>query len=66
MTTETWYKIWCDVCNAVNWICDGDTSDLTKCDIDGFVCHNCTSVQPFMEDKPGDSDSYEIGSEQPS
>lgn len=41
MRTETWYKIWCPFCDHINWVCNGDASDLTAVDVDGFRCCDC-------------------------
>lgn len=38
---ETWYKIWCPRCEIPNWICNGDTSDMTVPDIEAIECFNC-------------------------
>lgn len=65
MTIETWYKIWCDECGTANWLCDGNTSDVTGIDIEGFMCRKCKTVYPMMEDDPGDPEGYDIGREKP-
>lgn len=71
MTVETWYKIWCDKCNTVNWICDGNVSDLTQPDIEGFICRQCKvahsfSDQTMIEMGIGiDPEYFEIGKEKP-
>lgn len=74
MRVETWYKIRCDKCNIVNWLCDGDTSDLTQLDINGFICYKCKAAHSFLKDDPvlievlggDDPDSYEVDLEKPS
>jgi hypothetical protein len=66
MNYDTWYKIWCDDCQTVNWVCDGDISDMTQLDIDGFVCRKCRKLHIFdLEWAPSlDAENYEIGLEQ--
>lgn len=61
LQVETWYKIWCDECGAINWVCDGDTGDMTVCDVEGFLCHKCKAVHALSEEEPGDPECYEIG-----
>ncbi len=41
MYVETWCKNWCPFCQAVNWVCLGDLSDITQPDIDAIQCHKC-------------------------
>lgn len=65
MSFETWYKIWCDKCGAVNWLCDGDTSDMTAMDIVGFLCHQCGAANPMMEDDLDDPENYDLGLKMP-
>ena len=38
---DTWYKIYCSVCKAVNWWSNGDESDLSLMDVEVIRCHNC-------------------------
>ena len=72
MQTETWYKIWCK-CGTINWLCDGEISDLTQPDIEGFICHKCKTSHSFIEDDPAwievlggdDPENYDVGLEQP-
>lgn len=42
MYIETWYKIHCPACTEVNWVCDGDASDITAPDIEAVQCHKCS------------------------
>ncbi|UCG02460.1 MAG: hypothetical protein JSW11_00410 [Candidatus Heimdallarchaeota archaeon] len=64
---ETWYKIICDQCDSVNWVCDGDTSDLTVLDVNGFVCWQCEKIHDFYPDISisDDPENYEIGLKKP-
>ena len=39
---EVWFKTWCPECKVVNWVCDGDPSDLTGVDIDAIKCWKCS------------------------
>ena len=50
MNTITWYKMWCPKCDVVNWIDNGDTSDLSVIDVEGCECHACGHVWLFNEE----------------
>jgi len=52
---ETWYKSYCSKCDTINWICNGDESDLSDVDIDGYKCWKCGNIEYF-----GDEEKYEI------
>ena len=41
---EVWNKMPCPICEAINWICLGDTTDLSGADIEAVKCHSCGSV----------------------
>ena len=56
--TESWYKEWCPKCKAINWICNGDESDLSGIDIDGYKCRKCGHIEYF-----GDEDIYAFDAE---
>ncbi len=70
---EVWFKLWCDKCNAINWLCDGDPSDLASgCDMDGFICHKCKEPNFLIEDEilrkviGGDNpDCFGVGEKRP-
>ncbi len=55
---DSWYKEWCPHCNAHNWICNGDETDLSGMDVEGIKCRECgkifmlgdTDVDEFLED----------------
>jgi len=55
---DSWYKEWCPKCDAVNWICNGDESDLTAIDVEGVKCHKCGHIWYL-----GDEDLYEFDAE---
>lgn len=65
MYIETWLKIRCPKCSAVNWVCNGDVSDLTGCDVVGVSCHACQHrfllIDDNDEDMDDDEDDYEEG-----
>ena len=42
--TNTWYESNCPDCDKKNWVCDGDTSDLSEMDIEAVKCWNCGAV----------------------
>ena len=65
MIIESWYKIWCANCNKPNWVCNGDESDVTTKDVDGFVCHNCGSKYSLGSSQFDDMDDYEVGLDNP-
>lgn len=44
MDTVTWYESVCDTCGVKCFVYDGDTADLTRQDIDQFICWNCEKV----------------------
>ncbi len=64
---DTWNKVRCPACNTVNWICQGDMSDLTACDVLGVRCHACRHefLLDDQSDAPDDPD-YEDGRPAPS
>ena len=66
MTVETWYRIWCDNCNTVNWVCDGNVDDITQSDILGFICYQCKESHYFCDDEYDDDlESYGVGLKEP-
>ena len=56
--TESWYKERCPKCNTINWICNGDESDLTGIDIDGYKCRKCGHIEYL-----GHKEDYEFDAE---
>ena len=46
----TWYEMRCASCLAVNFVYDGDTSDLSGVDVDGFVCWECNTNNEISDD----------------
>lgn len=58
MYIETWYKTWCPDCNAVNWVCNGDMSDMTAVDVTGVSCWKCKNQYP-LDDETDDEDCDE-------
>lgn len=49
---ETWYKTWCPYCNAANFHCNGNESDLSGVDVDGIKCRECSKIYSLCEDEP--------------
>jgi hypothetical protein len=47
---EVWNKMPCPICEAINWICLGDTTDLSGADIEAVKCHSCGSVFKTCDD----------------
>lgn len=43
--SEAWYKENCPECEAVNWICNGDESDLTGVDVEAYKCRTCGNIE---------------------
>lgn len=60
-----WIVEQCRECDVFNWLFDGDPTDETRPDIEGFLCYNCKLAHPLMLDEPGDIEGYEIGLEDP-
>lgn len=56
--SEAWYKEWCPKCETINWICNGDESDITGRDIEGYKCRKCGHIEFF-----GDDEMYEFEKE---
>ena len=50
--SEAWYKEWCPKCKTVNWICNGDESDLSGIDLDGYKCRKCEHIELFPGVEP--------------
>ena len=69
MFIDTWLKIHCPNCNKVNWINQGDTSDLTGFDAETFRCWSCkTRWNIGDEEKMEDDDDdccFDIGLKRP-
>jgi hypothetical protein len=42
--SETWYKEYCPKCDTHNWVCDGDTTDITGMDIEAIKCRKCHHI----------------------
>ena len=56
--SEAWYKECCPKCETVNWICNGDESDLSGIDIDGFKCRSCGHIRYLGPDYEFDADMF--------
>jgi len=70
MIIESWYKIWCPKCDAHNWICNGDESDLSGIiDIEAVKCRKCDHIFWFgyVDDNPKiiEDSNWELGIERP-
>ena len=72
--TESWYKEICPNCKTINWVCNGDETDITAIDIDGFKCRECGIIKyfgDFEEDadifgfKSLEDTNWELGLENP-
>ena len=56
----TWLEISCPCCGVVNWVDNGDTSDLTAPDQEGYQCWKCRKFFNLNDDEvdetfiPGD------------
>ena len=64
---ETWYKDECPKCETINWVCDGDISDLSGIDISGIKCRKCGHIWYLGEDCLEDIEdiNWELGKEKP-
>ena len=56
--SEAWYKEYCPKCETVNWVCNGDESNLSGVDLDGYKCRKCGHIEFF-----GDEGLYEFKAE---
>lgn len=56
----SWIEEQC-TCGTINWLFDGDPTDETRPDIEGFLCYMCKLANPMFDDEPGDLERYEIG-----
>jgi hypothetical protein len=73
--SEAWYKEYCPNCEAINWICNGDESDLTGMDVDGYKCRKCGVIHYLGPDYEFDAEmgqwenvedcNWELGKEIP-
>lgn len=61
---ESWYKEYCPKCDTVNWVCNGDESDLSGVDIDGYQCRKCGHIESLGEEIVEPS-NWELGLENP-
>jgi len=50
MYIETWHKTECDFCEAINWICDGDITDIGGVDVEAVTCWKCHKTYGIHED----------------
>ena len=53
---DTWYSSRCPKCSATNFVNNGDTSDLTVFDVEGFRCWNCHTA--WLLDDDGDDGEF--------
>jgi hypothetical protein len=45
MDAESWYRIICPKCEFSNWVNNGDESDLSGVDIEGYKCWQCGHIE---------------------
>jgi hypothetical protein len=67
MYTETWINASCPGCDKANWLNNGDVSDMTVTDVNGFKCWNCGKCFTFDDEEymdPGETD-FEEGQKKP-
>lgn len=68
--SENWFTETCE-CGVVNWLYNGDLDDITRRDIEGFICYRCGKSHSFSDEimlEMGigdDPDSFELGLEKP-
>ena len=73
--SESWYKNHCPKCKAVNWVNNGDETDITAIDIEGYKCRKCKEITYIGFDYEWDSEqgcwesiedcNWELGLETP-
>ena len=56
--SEAWYKEQCPNCGTINWVCNGDESDITGKDLDAYKCRKCGHIEFF-----GDEELYKFEAE---
>lgn len=42
---ESWHNEGCPKCDTVNWFCNGDESNLSGVDLDGYKCRKCGHIE---------------------
>ena len=47
---NTWIEDYCPSCKSANFINNGDVSDLTGMDVEGFICWKCKKKIAISED----------------
>ena len=62
---ESWYKEYCPKCETINWVCNGDESDLSACDIEGVKCRSCGHIWGLGVEICGEDDFWKLGLETP-
>lgn len=66
---DTWYNPHCPTCGKVNWVSNGDISDLTVEDVEGFMCWSCEQSWQFPEEIDGEliatDESFDFGLQTP-
>lgn len=71
MSIGSWFSCPCRKCGVVNWLYDGDPTDETRPDIEGFICCKCNESHTFSDEIElemgigDDPDSFELGLEKP-
>ena len=53
---ESWYKEYCPKCETINWVCNGDETDITVIDLDGYKCRKCGVIQYLGPDYEFDAE----------
>ena len=40
----TWYEVSCPYCDKPQFVCDGDTDDVSQVDIEAVKCYSCDKL----------------------
>lgn len=65
MYLETWWKCLCPRCSTVNWLCCGDSTDLTSYDPQALRCRKCKKISLINPFGDGDAEEADTGMKDP-
>jgi len=56
----TWWKVSCLTCDTANWLNQGDVTDMTVPDVEGFRCWSCEALNNILEDRVDEVESDDV------
>jgi len=72
---ESWYKEYCPQCEAINWVSNGDETDITAIDVEAIKCRQCGHIFMLGEEdnimmevlgyESAEDANWELGLEKP-